>query len=73
MRHSLPFVLGSSGSAADDDGGAEIGLNDGHGEADHHHHLWQVALQQEVHPLPCLLAEGANVQLPLDVLGSHTD
>ncbi len=38
----------------------------------HHHCLWQVELLQllqEVHPLLCFFGEGADVQLPLEVLG----
>ena len=39
----------------------------------HHHRLWQVELPQlpqEVHPLLGFLGEGADVQLPLEVLGN---
>ncbi len=38
----------------------------------HHHCLWQVEflqLPQEVHPLLGFFDEGADVQLPLEVLG----
>ena len=38
----------------------------------HHHCLWQVELlqlPQEVHPLLSSFGEGADVQLPLEVLG----
>ena len=38
----------------------------------HHHCLWQVEflqLPQEVHPLMCFSDEGADVQLPHEVLG----
>ena len=65
------FVLDSSSSVPDADGGGEDGLNDGSVEV-HHHCLWQVEflqLPQEVHPLLCLLDEGADVLLPFEVLG----
>ena len=65
------LVLGSGSSVPDGDRGCEDGLNDGCVEV-HHHCLWQVEflqLPQEVHPLLCFLDEGADVQLPLEVLG----
>ena len=65
------LVLGSSSSIPDGDGGGEDGLDDGSIEV-HHHRLWQVELlqlPQKVHPLLCFLGDGADVQLPLEVLG----
>ena len=65
------LVLGSGSSVPDGDGGGENGLNDGGVEV-HHHCPWQVEflqLRQEVHPLLGFLDEGADVQLPLEVLG----
>ena len=67
----LAVVLGSGSSVPDGDGGGEDGLNDG-GVQVHHHCPWQVEflqLPQEVHPLLGFLDEGADVQLPLEVLG----
>ena len=55
----------------DGDGGGEDGLDDAGVEV-HHHCLWQVELlqlPQEVHPLLSSFGEGADVQLPLEVLG----
>lgn len=64
-------VFGSGSSVPDGDGGGEDGLNDGGVEV-HHHCLWQIEflqLLQEIHPLLCFFGEGADVQLPLEVLG----
>jgi len=65
------LVLGSGSSVSDGDGGGENGLNDDGVEVDYHC-LWQVELLwllQGVHPLLGLLGDGADVQLPLEVLG----
>jgi len=64
------LVLGSGSSVPDGEGGGEDGLNDGCVEV-HRHCLWQVELlylPQEVHPLLGLFGDGADVQLPLEVL-----
>src|SRR4029434_7694503 len=55
----------------DGDGGGEEGLDDAGVEV-HNHGLWQVELlqlPQKVHPLLSSFGEGADVQLPLEVLG----
>ena len=65
------FVIGSGSSIPDGDAGGEDGLDDAGVEV-HHHCLWQVELlqlPQEVHPLLSSFGEGADVQLPLEVLG----
>ncbi len=65
------LLFDSDSSIPDGDGGGEDALNDGGVEV-HHHCLWQVEflqLPQEVHPLLCLLGEGADIQLQLEVLG----
>ena len=71
-RCSPPLSLAGGSSVPDGgDGGGEDGLNDGGVEV-HHHCPWQVEflqLSQEVHPLLGFLDEGADVQLPLEVLG----
>ncbi|KAF7651031.1 hypothetical protein LDENG_00117000, partial [Lucifuga dentata] len=57
-------------SVPDGDGGGEDGLNDG-GVEDYHHSRWQfelLHLPREVHPLLGFLGEGADGQLPLEVL-----
>ena len=65
------LVLGGGSSVPDGDEGGEDGLNDGGVEV-HHHCPWHVEflqLLQELHPLLGFLDEGADVQLPLEVLG----
>src|SRR4029434_2086040 len=62
------FVIGSGSSVPDGDGGGEDGFDDAGVEV-HHHCLWQVELLPEVHPLLSSFGEGADVQLPLEVLG----
>ncbi len=64
-------MLKPGSSVADGDGGGEDGLNDGVVD-EHHHCVWQVEflqLPQGVHPLLGFYGEGADVQLPLEVLG----
>lgn len=51
----------------------EVGLKDG-GVEEHHHCLGQTKhLQylQEIYPLQCLIVEGGNVQLSLEVLTNN--
>ena len=65
------LVLGRGSSVPNGDGGDDIGLNDRRVEV-HHHRLWQVEflqLPQEVPPLLGFFDEGADVKLPLQVLG----